>query len=78
MPFSININPRDYLKVEEIKAKVYEEGKGNCVILNIGDNTIILHYGKPENRYEFVLRLKRVIAELPNETSVCPTCGIKY
>ncbi len=84
MPFSINVLPKDSSKVEEIKARIYGEGKGNCIILNIGDDIIILHYGKSENRYEFVSKLKEVIAELPNgpnwrtyhiEPIICPTCG---
>ncbi len=74
MSFSINIYPRNYSKVESINANVYGDGKGNCVILNIGDDTIILHYGESKCRCEFISKLKKVIFELPCETK-CSVCG---
>ena len=72
MSFSMHIHPRDHQKIEGISAKVHGSGSGNCVNLHIDGNTFHLHYGDPVNRYEFVSKLKEVIAALPNE---CPACG---
>ena len=70
MSFSINFHPDG--KWELIKCEHYGPNSGSCINFWFDDNTVSIHYGGQENRFDFITQFKKVVAALPNE---CPTCG---
>lgn len=72
MSVSINIHPDNSRRWDLVRADVFGKDEGDCVNLYFDHNWIHIHYGDTASQYEFVSRLKEVIAALPNP---CPTCG---
>lgn len=67
MSISMNIHPKD--KWVQIQTSLYDEGQGACINLTFLDYNssacISIHYGKEENRDEFVKMFKESVSKLP-------------
>jgi hypothetical protein len=69
---SVNMHPANGHKWNNIDVKVFGSDGGDCLNLYLDRYQIYIHYGDSGNRFEFLSRLKEVIAALENH---CPTCG---